>query len=378
MKEGWKYVTLPDISENLDSKRKPVTKGKRESGKYPYYGASGIVDYVSNYIFDDNLLLISEDGANLLARTTPIAFSVSGKIWVNNHAHVIKFENRNTQRFVEYYFAAIDISDYVSGAAQPKFNQQKLNALPIPLPSLSEQQQIVDFLDAEFAKIDELKKQAEQSLQNAKDLFQAALKEMLTPKDGWKEYKFGDICKFIRGPFGGSLKKECFKDEGYPVYEQQNAIYNKFSFRYFINEEKYKSMVRFTVNPGDLIMSCSGTIGKVAIVPSDAPIGIINQALLKLTPTKLVFNEFLKYLMESSYFNEIIDKYSDGAAIKNIASVETLKSIVLTLPDYAIQKNIVNTLDELTSKATSLQSNYTRTIQLCADLKQALLRQVFE
>lgn len=378
MKEGWKYVTLPDISENLDSKRKPVTKGKRESGKYPYYGASGIVDYVSNYIFDDNLLLISEDGANLLARTTPIAFSVSGKIWVNNHAHVIKFENRNTQRFVEYYFAAIDISDYVSGAAQPKFNQQKLNALPIPLPSLSEQQQIVDFLDAEFAKIDELKNQAEQSLQNAKDLFQAALKEMLTPKEGWKEYKFGDICKFIRGPFGGSLKKECFKDEGYPVYEQQNAIYNKFSFRYFINEEKYKSMVRFTVNPGDLIMSCSGTIGKVAIVPSDAPIGIINQALLKLTPTKLVFNEFLKYLMESSYFNEIIDKYSDGAAIKNIASVETLKSIVLTLPDYAIQKNIVNTLDELTSKATSLQSNYTRTIQLCADLKQALLRQVFE
>ena len=99
--QGWVETTLDKISTNLDSKRVPITKNVRTSGEYPYYGASGIVDYVGDYIFEGANLLVSEDGANLLARSTPIAFSVSGKYWVNNHAHILKFENMATQRFVE-------------------------------------------------------------------------------------------------------------------------------------------------------------------------------------------------------------------------------------------------------------------------------------
>ena len=87
------FKTLPEIGENLDNRRIPITGGDRKKGIYPYYGASGIVDYVDDYIFDGDYLLISEDGANLLARNTPIAFSVSGKTWVNNHAHILKFDN---------------------------------------------------------------------------------------------------------------------------------------------------------------------------------------------------------------------------------------------------------------------------------------------
>ena len=89
--------------------RKPVTSGNREAGNIPYYGASGIVDYVKDYIFDGDYLLISEDGANLLARNTPIAFSISGKNWVNNHAHILRFNNRITQRYVEIYLNSIDL-----------------------------------------------------------------------------------------------------------------------------------------------------------------------------------------------------------------------------------------------------------------------------
>lgn len=96
--------------ENLDSKRKPITSGLREAGSIPYYGASGIVDYVKDYIFDGDFLLISEDGANLLARNTPIAFSISGKSWVNNHAHVIKFDSYAERRYVEYYLNSIDLA----------------------------------------------------------------------------------------------------------------------------------------------------------------------------------------------------------------------------------------------------------------------------
>ena len=140
-------VTLDLISENCDSQRKPVTSGKRESGNIPYYGASGIVDYVKDYIFDGDYLLVSEDGANLLARSTPIAFSISGKTWVNNHAHVLKFDEYATRRYVEIYLNSIDLSRYITGGAQPKLNQKNLNMIEIPLPPLDEQQRIVDILD---------------------------------------------------------------------------------------------------------------------------------------------------------------------------------------------------------------------------------------
>ncbi len=138
--EGWVVTTLDKISTNLDSKRIPITKSDRQAGQYPYYGASGIVDYVADYIFDGDTLLISEDGANLLARSTPIAFSVSGKYWVNNHAHILKFEHMATQRFVEFYFASIRLDEYITGAAQPKLNQKALNSIPVPIPIYLEAQ----------------------------------------------------------------------------------------------------------------------------------------------------------------------------------------------------------------------------------------------
>lgn len=141
----WKKMS--EICLNCDSKRKAITSSKREAGKIPYYGASGIVDYVRDYIFDGNYLLVSEDGANLLARNTPIAFSITGKNWVNNHAHVLKFDNINTQKFVEYYLNSISLSPWISGAAQPKLNQENLNKMKLPIPSLAEQERIVSILD---------------------------------------------------------------------------------------------------------------------------------------------------------------------------------------------------------------------------------------
>lgn len=141
------WRTLKEIAENCDSKRKPVTKGKRTSGIYPYYGASGIVDYIDDYLFDGDYLLISEDGANLLSRVTPIAFSISGKNWVNNHAHVLHFNSYVTRRFVEIYLNSINLEKYISAAAQPKLTQDNLNKIPIPYPTIEEQERIVSILD---------------------------------------------------------------------------------------------------------------------------------------------------------------------------------------------------------------------------------------
>lgn len=149
-------VPLGELAKNLDSKRKPVTRDARVPGNVPYYGASGIVDYVSEHIFEGDYLLVSEDGANLLARSTPIAFSISGKTWVNNHAHVLEFDTYAERRFVELYLNSIDLSPYISGAAQPKLNKANLNRILVPNPSLSSKERIVGVLDKFDALVNDL------------------------------------------------------------------------------------------------------------------------------------------------------------------------------------------------------------------------------
>lgn len=159
--KGWLLKRFDSICENLDSQRIPIASAERKVGPYPYYGASGIVDYVENYIFDEDLLLISEDGANLVMRSTPIAFSISGKTWVNNHTHVVRFEHLSTQKYIEMCFELRDISDSITGSAQPKFNQAKLNEILFPLPPLDLQNQFADFV----AQVDKSKLVAQRGLQ---------------------------------------------------------------------------------------------------------------------------------------------------------------------------------------------------------------------
>lgn len=154
----WAKLKLGKISENLDGKRVPIEKSRRKSGEYPYYGASGIVDYVEEFLFDEDLLLVSEDGANLTMRSTPIAFSVSGKVWVNNHAHVLRFDHRETQVFVELYLNSIPLDNYITGSAQPKLIQKNLSEIQIPFPPLDEQKSIVANNMAEKEAVESAKK----------------------------------------------------------------------------------------------------------------------------------------------------------------------------------------------------------------------------
>jgi len=143
---AWKVKPLGKVAENFDNQRVPITSSDRNAGDVPYYGASGIVDYVDGFIFDEDLLCISEDGANLVARTYPIAFPISGKTWVNNHAHVLRFENACTQKFVEVYLNSIKLDDFITGMAQPKLNKAMLDRIPIPHTSVPEQQRMASCL----------------------------------------------------------------------------------------------------------------------------------------------------------------------------------------------------------------------------------------
>jgi len=148
MSSEWAYAKLGELTVNLDKRRKAVKEPDRKPGPYPYYGASGIVDYVDGYLFEGPHLLIAEDGENLRTRQTPIAFMADGKFWVNNHAHIVIGNEKASTKFLLYALLGTDISAYLSGAVMPKLTQANLNRIEVPCPPRNLQDQIVGILGA--------------------------------------------------------------------------------------------------------------------------------------------------------------------------------------------------------------------------------------
>ena len=156
--ESWEWVRFGTITINRDSERIPLSVDERSrlEKKYDYYGASGVIDKVDRYLFNKPLLLIGEDGANLINRSSPIAFIARGEYWVNNHAHVLDYLNEDLMQYMCWYINAISLVDYITGTAQPKMNQEKMNSILIPLPPLAEQRRIVAKIEELFKIINQL------------------------------------------------------------------------------------------------------------------------------------------------------------------------------------------------------------------------------
>ena len=150
----WREHTLGELTENFDGVRVPVKEADRRKGPYPYYGASGIVDYVDAFLFDGEYLLIAEDGENLRTRATPVAFLARGRFWVNNHAHIVRGNREADTRFLMYSLAATDISGYLTGSTMPKLTQGNMNRIPLLTPALPEQRAIAHILGTLDDKIE--------------------------------------------------------------------------------------------------------------------------------------------------------------------------------------------------------------------------------
>jgi len=177
--EGWECILFGNAVNNYDGKRKPLSRKVRlnRQGKFRYYEATEIVDYIDDYIFDGKYLLIGEDGANLLSKNRPLAFIVEGKFWVNNHAHVIQSKDFLNIEYLNYYINSININQYVSGTAQPKLNQANMNKIPISFPSIEEQHLIVQEIERRLSVADKMEEQIKASLQQAEALKQSILKK---------------------------------------------------------------------------------------------------------------------------------------------------------------------------------------------------------
>jgi type I restriction enzyme S subunit len=211
----WK--SLGEICNVLDNRRKPVSKGNRNKGIYPYYGANGVQDYVDDYIFDGTYLLLGEDGSVINSDKSPVLHWATGKIWVNNHAHILEENDNALLRYVYYSLQCTDVSDIVRGIP-PKINQANMRGIQIPLPSRADQERIVGILDTFTSSIDNLKEQI--ALRRKQYEYYRDQLLDLEGKEGVEMRKLSETCEIRRGI---RVVKKQLKDTAlYPVF--QNSI----------------------------------------------------------------------------------------------------------------------------------------------------------
>ena len=246
------YVTVLDCCEILDSQRKPITAKDRKFGEFPYYGANGIQDYVEDYIFDDELVLVAEDGGNFGSKTKPIAYRVSGKCWVNNHAHVLKPKNDINVDYLCYSLMFYDTSDLINGATRQKLTQSALRTMKIPNIPLDHQIKIVNKLNT----IKNVKQLKESELNMLDDLIKSRFVEMFgDPIRNTQNRPTTELINVVKMQRGFDLPVHNRRQDGnIPVYGS-NGILD------YHNEAK--------IQGGGIITGRSGTIGKVFYTQKD-------------------------------------------------------------------------------------------------------------
>jgi type I restriction enzyme S subunit len=376
MKKGWETKTLGELCDVLDSKRKPITKRDRNAGEYPYYGATGVLDHVAGYLFDEPLVLVGEDGAKW-ASGENTAFAVEGKIWVNNHAHVLR-PHRNTllDNWLIYHLNHTDLTEFVSGLTVPKLNQGSLREIPVPVPPLAEQQRIVGLLDEAFEGLATAKANAEKNLQNARALFESHLQSVFTQRGpGWKQKTLEEIATtFGRGKSKHRPRNEPKLYGGKYPFIQTGDIRNA---NHFITEysQTYSELglAQSKLWPkGTICITIAANIAETAILGFDAcfPDSVIG---VVANPKEAEVG-FIEYLLQS--FKARIQALGKGSAQANI-NMGTFEHERFPFPPVAEQKRIVEKLDALSEETQRLARLYERKHAALEALKKSLLHQAF-
>ena len=396
--DSWEWVRLGSILYNLDGKRVPVSVSERnKKGKvYDYYGASGVIDKIDNYIFSKPLLLISEDGANLLARRTPIAFIATGKYWVNNHAHVFDGINLLFLKYISIFIESIDVSKYVTGTAQPKLNQQNLNKILVAVPPLEEQKRIVAKIEKLMPLVDEYA-ESYNRLQKIDNEFEDKLKQSVlqyamegklikqdpndepaselikkieTEKaelikegkikkskklpaitDDEKPFDIPDSWEWVRLGNIGDWGAGATPSRQHPEYYGGDVLWLKTGDLNdgVIQDTSEKITEAGVANssvkvnqPGNILIAMYGaTIGKLGIVGKTL---VTNQACCGCTPFKGIYNLYLFYYLLSAR-NRLIELGSGGAQ-PNISKTK-IENFIFPLPPLEEQKRIVTKIEKI-------------------------------
>ena len=284
-------ILLEESCEILDSRRIPITASNRKEGPYPYYGANGIQDYVDDYIFDDELVLLAEDGGNFGSKERPIAYRVSGKCWVNNHAHVLKPKDGINVDYLCYSLMFYDTGKLVNGATRQKLTQAMMRKMLIPKRSISEQKKIVATLNTIR---DSITKQTKR-IKLLDNLIKARFVEMFN--GNYEEVGLSELGKISTGSTPSMKNKDFYENTDTPFYKPGDfidGVSNIDCSESFI-DARAESISKI-MNPGTVAVTCIGIIGKIGIIKRR---GICNQQINFITPNDNVNSTYLAYAIDT-------------------------------------------------------------------------------
>ena len=339
---GVKIESLGSLVEILDNLRKPISKDKRTEGEYPYYGANGIQGFVDNYIFDGTYLLLGEDGSVMNTDNSPILNWVTGKIWVNNHAHVLEeLPAKASLRYIYYYLQTKDISDLVRGVP-PKLNQELLRGIKIFVPPIEVQNEIVRILDT-FSKL-EVELEAELQARGKQYAF---YREALfaSPTENLELKTIDEVATIWRGR---RFVKDDILSEGVPAIHY-GEIYTKYGLSatraYSYLDAALASKLRFA-KTGDVVLVSAGEtiedIGKSFVWLGEEDV-VIHDACYGLR-SKIVDPRYMVHFFNTHNFRSQLQKYISTSKISAI-SPEKLGKVFIPVPPLARQLEIADSLD---------------------------------
>lgn len=336
-------IYVEDCCEILDSKRVPITASERKRGEYPYYGANGIQDYVSDYIFDDELVLLAEDGGNFGSKERPIAYKVSGKCWVNNHAHVLKPRECINVDYLCYALMFYNVDGMVNGATRQKLTQAAMRKMQIPVRRMEEQVHIVD----ELNRLVNIKEQRQQELILLDTLTKARFVEMfgdpVNNEKGFVKAPMGDYMTLLTDfSSNGSYKT---LDSGVTMYDEPNYAWmvrttdlesgDMTSIKY-IDENAYELLAKSKIYGGEIIMNKIGSAGKIYLMPQiDMPASLGRNAFMFRYDDRINV-KFLYHLLTSEYGQREIQQYVRGAVTKTITKNDA-RAVLIMVPPIELQ-----------------------------------------
>ena len=375
--DGWEWKTIEELCEILDRLRKPISQKDRISGEYPYYGATGIVDYINNYIFDEKLLLIGEDGAKWGANENT-AFIAEGKYWVNNHAHIMR-PNKDLviDSLLIYYLNTTDLMEYITGATVKKLNQEKLKSINIPLPPLEEQKRIVAKLDILFEKIDKAIALHQRNIDEADIFMESVLNDVFVELNGvYQKRQLDSFDKKMSSGGTPSRKEKLYWDNGTIDWfssGELNQLYTLPSKEKITQLGLEKTSTKL-FSKGTLLIGMYDTAAmKMSILSND---GSCNQAIVGFKSDESELNIlFLKYQLE--YLKKDILEQRQGVRQQNL-NLSKIKNIEIEYPPLKTQQKVVAYLDEISNKMEKIKQIQKEKMQSLKALKASILDKAFK
>ena len=332
-------IFIEDCCEILDSMRVPITASKREIGEYPYYGANGIQDYVADYIFDDELVLLAEDGGNFGSKERPIAYRVSGKCWVNNHAHVLKPKVGLDIDYLCYSLMFYKVDGLINGATRKKLTQAAMRKMQIPFRSIKEQIHIVN----ELNRIIKIKEKRQEELKLLDNLIKARFVEMfgdpVANEMGWDTLPLENACKAIVD-CPHSTPSYTKEDTGFRCIRTSIVKKNRIlwdEIEYIPEDEYVKRIQRKKPDVGDIVYTREGAIlGIAAIIDRNCNVALGQRSMLLSPNIDKCASEFLCVAMNSDSFLDNALKGVSGSASPHI-NVGDIKAFRMIMPPIELQ-----------------------------------------